>query len=746
MSSNNQPLTEILSKCRAKAIKNLLSSKPAPFSHKDLCRIEAEIAARARQTDNLVELFEEVRKIAIDAETPESVLRQMRVAIDYPVPRNPFTQQNLAETEPDFQRTESICREAAEWLKELHDQPLCSENPALRLYAFIIAAIIEFRVLHVDYIPAIMKSLHEKRQFRIQSDAVWAIPLSLRYGRQTNAEGRLLVLRHQSVHYLHEFLKVKDTDPVRASVLRIAAKGETSSEKIVGALEKEVARNLLVGTGSLKARFPSLEVLIRAAQVRAMLDFPSVVVAHRSRQIVSHSLPPEVLGRILNRRLPSFPPADEGLKWDASVQDDPGVRMAEDPREDPEWLKTIRNALSNAGLDHQVLGNLANGTDETAKMVAKFALYLEARDCCPKGVYGAGACKPPTVRRYSLLIATKVLPRLRGCLPTEVTDEQWEEVIDQVLDEDAFYQLRQYSANPRSTAQTYSRPLVKALRHWLRFLKSERNSEQNEQILAIERKLPVLGLVMVDASIITEDEYREALDRLGGEWGRRKQDEREATQVALILGYRCGLRRAEASGLRVRDFDEIDFLHVRPTNDRQLKTSNARRDLPLAVLVPPDELEKVRNRIKRIKGCVPDSFSSDACIFPDTEDRLKPMKNFNSIVQDIHSAFRGDKEIEWTPIDEGFHYHRLRHSLANFILLKLWPGLDKLNFLFKVWDARKEVGATDHSRMLFRNRLFCSEKISAFDLQAIALLLGHGSAATSLEHYIHVLDWYEKPD
>jgi integrase len=251
---------------------------------------------------------------------------------------------------------------------------------------------------------------------------------------------------------------------------------------------------------------------------------------------------------------------------------------------------------------------------------------------------------------------------------------------------------------------------------------------------------------MVDASIITEDEYREALGRLGGEWGRRTQDDREATQVALILGYRCGLRRAETSGLRVCDFDDIDFLHVRATNERQLKTSNARRDLPLAILVPPDELEKVRNRIGRIKECVPASFSNEACIFPDTQDKLKPMKDFDSIVRDIHSAFRGDEEIEWAAIDAGFHYHRLRHSLANLILLKLWPGLDKLNSHFNAWDARKEVDATDHSRMLFRNRLFCSEKISAFDLQAIALLLGHGSAATSLEHYIHVLDWYEKPD
>jgi hypothetical protein len=44
----------------------------------------------------------------------------------------------------------------------------------------------------------------------------------------------------------------------------------------------------------------------------------------------------------------------------------------------------------------------------------------------------------------------------------------------------------------------------------------------------------------------------------------------------------------------------------------------------------------------------------------------------------------------------------------------------------------------------FRARLL-GDDVTEADLQGIALILGHGSAATSLEHYIHVLDWYERP-
>jgi hypothetical protein len=104
----------------------------------------------------------------------------------------------------------------------------------------------------------------------------------------------------------------------------------------------------------------------------------------------------------------------------------------------------------------------------------------------------------------------------------------------------------------------------------------------------------------------------------------------------------------------------------------------------------------------------------------------------------------GDKLRNWDPIDPDFRFHRLRHSFANVILLKLTPGL--LKFGGHILERSEKTLRWIEGWKEFREGLFGPQMVIESDLQAIALLLGHGSAATSLEHYISVLDWYEIPE
>jgi integrase len=269
-----------------------------------------------------------------------------------------------------------------------------------------------------------------------------------------------------------------------------------------------------------------------------------------------------------------------------------------------------------------------------------------------------GRLQPVSVRRYCLLIATKVIPRLGDCPVTEVTDDAWEDGLEQILDEDAFYQLQKYASHPKSNAQSHSRPLVKAIRHWLFFLheylhevrkdakdqSEQRSSDDLAKIQALtklEQRLPPLGLVKVDASFITVEEYHVVLDRLVGVDGVLEEDDRENACVAAILAYRGGLLRQEVAGLRCCDFDRIGYLHVRPTKMRPLKTSNASRDLPLPLLIPDEELHRVLGRVAEIRRRAEEvGLPSDKAYLFSRDGATDKQMFFDGVVQNIDRAFR----------------------------------------------------------------------------------------------------------
>jgi hypothetical protein len=85
-----------------------------------------------------------------------------------------------------------------------------------------------------------------------------------------------------------------------------------------------------------------------------------------------------------------------------------------------------------------------------------------------------------------------------------------------------------------------------------------------------------------------------------------------------------------------------------------------------------------------------------------------------------------------------------RGQVTNMLLLKLWPDLHLVTR--HVFHRHPETVAWFDDPESFRRQLFGTSAIRGYDLQAIVLLMGHGSSATTLEHYIHVLDWYSNPD
>src|SRR6185312_8743642 len=134
------------------------------------------------------------------------------------------------------------------------------------------SAILEFRLLHLDYIPAILESLKEDRQFLIHADKIGAIPLSLSFGSQKNAECRLLILRQESLKRLLEFLRI---DGWKEFIQRHSSSGKKKDSgrlPLIGGIEDEAAKDPLNLPDSNSGTIPSIRALIDAAQKMAMLN------------------------------------------------------------------------------------------------------------------------------------------------------------------------------------------------------------------------------------------------------------------------------------------------------------------------------------------------------------------------------------------------------------------------------------------------------------------------------------------
>ncbi|MGC9225344.1 MAG: hypothetical protein ACP5E2_15635, partial [Terracidiphilus sp.] len=651
-----------------------------------------------------------------------------KTTVRYPTNPNPFAG---GVTKPDV-----IYWEASKWFRErlsdwnpLDTSQASAEDATACLKMFLISAVLRFEILHVDSIAALILSLqrncaHNSDRTLALHRTLTAVPIAYHAGSSEHSEERLFVAGGTSNDLLKTFLRHRN----RAQVLGGVAGATTQSivDAMLDRLEGKVPESHRL-PASIK--FPEL---IKAARRVAVLFMPPTVVAHRSREYRSHGLRLDVLKRIGDYSPAPLERAPAMRQAEMSFDPDPGR-----PGPAPPWMTGLRAAVQRNKVDKAALDRMAKDPDPVARCMGQYARSLKQ--------------KPSSVHKNVFLIANRLMPRFETGDPARVDEETWEEVIEQVLDEDDFFRRPDVAESDTRRRRGHSQGLLSALHSFIRFL-----GRGNKEFSELHEKVPAAGPMRVDANLVTVDEYKAALQWLGSVEVYPDAEMIEASRVALILGYRCGLRRAESGYLRLGDFDDADYLHVRPSKMRKLKTSNARRDLPLGVLIPDDELNRIKRRIARIRaraeaalkaeelpGAGPgkdkteDRTWRDALLFPTRKDPFRA-GDFEEIVGRVHESIRVPKRN--FPGDKDFHYHVLRHSLANALLLKLSPALHPVarRILHRHPVMLEEIRGSEK----FRKDLFGTDAIRGSDLQAIALLMGHGSSATTLEHYLHVLDWY----
>jgi len=687
-----------------------------------------------------------------------------------------------------FSDPEKVCCQAQDWLRCIHAED--NHDSARLLGELVVSLILEFQILDEDAIPALVRSLSRGRRI-VLSQWTGAIPIEIVNKSETDRIERLLLPKGGSLNVMRSLFEEPNARKYLTKLSADCAKDRRAAVRAIEALE------VISDETRLKI---AIKPLIKAACQMAILKMRTSVLGVRTGVVRSHALNLDTIQRITRcspRVIPfSLPKPGEGDK-----EPPLDVEFDEEEVRAWPWMQELRKLVKADGYDKSGLQELKRTGDFCGRTLAGYALFLAGR----KGFENS------TVHKYVFLIANRLMLKLAGEDDVRAREKweallgdqvAWEDLIEQVLDDDAYYHrgrysrsidqeaaagtgvaeghtsapdaksggsnaespvadavdssaetLRNLSADRDRDAADYSRALLKALGNFIAYL--NRGKQASEELTA---KLPPAGMITVDATMITVDEFRQALDWFEGPNVNQSQVQlRKAARITLILAFRCGLRRAEIAYLRVRDFDRLGVeekietadlrLRVRPWLLRKLKTANALRDLPLGVLMPVEELREVLDWVDsvRTKG------EGNALVFHRIDakkksDYAKPM-GFDSVVDALTEAFtknvKSRKGKGRPPIVPDWHMHQCRHAFANITLLRLWPELHGFaSQVFRhhpqtlAWIAGQEANPERFRLDLFRIG------IRGSDLAAIALLMGHGASATTCEFYLHVLDWY----
>ncbi|MBF7728612.1 tyrosine-type recombinase/integrase [Pseudomonas sp. N040] len=270
------------------------------------------------------------------------------------------------------------------------------------------------------------------------------------------------------------------------------------------------------------------------------------------------------------------------------------------------------------------------------------------------------------------------------------------------------------------------------------------------------------GLTRVDAHVLSEEQYQAVLQALGN-CGLELRTPRlvTAARLFMILGFRLGLRRSEALKLRLSDIhfpelsldasarilkrhpnmrrlsrDELAWLDlpvdllVRPHAQRNVKSQNAVRRLPLHVLLEPDELELLREWYRQREEEAESPASEYLFCIPQLRTQWI---SESYLLPALHACMR-----EVTGSDS-VHYHHLRHSCATWLLLKLMVTLNELSPGLILRDLPLTTSWLENGQKLSHEMFARNGGPTRRIVHMVSAILGHGSPKTTLLHYIHSL-------
>ncbi len=356
-----------------------------------------------------------------------------------------------------------------------------------------------------------------------------------------------------------------------------------------------------------------------------------------------------------------------------------------------EWKSKIRDAVSEgkgAAKNKEKANRLLEGLSKTYHQHSLPYLLIQ----WVRWTISTAKNKKPntlsTARTYLHRIDKGLHETLRGDSPL-IFKDKWQEVIDLMIEN--------YSSNKIGVYQA-------ALKSFSIYLEKEHGF--NKISFPTGDSDPTIA----DANFITEEEYLRASKLLMDD---------EPKLIALILGYRGGLRASECFGLIPNEYLDAQnpTLYIKDNSIRDLKTKTSKRILQLGHLCTDLEICVIRVFFKKHNT---GSAQNIGAFYTDTQDCIsKAKKKFFYKIRKVLKTVTGDMS---------FRYHHLRHTLIN-------------NSILQCSSMYTNIGALSQKSIDLRFALTGFSGSQRDQIYAVARLAGHFTPETTLVNYFHMRDW-----
>jgi integrase len=472
--------------------------------------------------------------------------------------------------------------------------------------------------------------------------------------------------------------------------------------------------------GTLAAYFGRIALFLRS-------EIPSVMVGFATRKLPARSLLKPSIDHVYGD------PAPQSLEIinldeDELPQREDKSSYAEGGQDgtEPTGMQEIRECFSTGG-ETTLLENFERLKPESivARRIVEFA-----RSLLIHGASSGKKLKPRSLQCCVLTIGRRLGPLLEERDPAELGNRAKEAGLDsdkarvEILEE-LYVRAIENSAKDSKNPERLQGTVAWALREFHCFLVSKNlaGPVNESDVFRIPRGLP-----SVDAMIVTVEDIEKALLYLDYDailsWS---VEHREAAKMAILLGFFAGLRTMEGLGAEKGHFpggSSLPFL-VLPDKERDLKTPNAVRMIPVATFMEPfsEMVGFARSWTQSARKLV-DKSGNDRLFGDTTDDILIPI---------IGGTLRAVTE------NDRLRFYSLRHSFASWTLTRflLVSDLPAVPSLFPHLPLTTRWLQQSN---LFRLALYGNDRVDNDHGWAAATLMGHAKPDVTFGIYCHTLD------